>query len=442
MFREYIMDNGFFKFHEELGVHGRSVSDNSLPTTFAALMNPRGEQVTITTYPEDWVDNHCMFYFVSYGLEEVVKDIEGVEQLNDVMQYFKQRGCVSDIRIVPEKKSAYVYLRNPSNESIHLVQSVIPRLYPEVFKEKPLTELELQLLKALSKKDGYILYNETISKMAEAYDFREMQINKELTGFEIDFEREKIRAIDSRIRDVEYQIRSFETEISKLIRDRRGMLQEKIGIELFQKENDSNGLRDLFLSTKSLELAKVENHNVCYYVNGYISVWDEALMESLVTNKRSIFYRNTDSGNTEIKSKSDREKLLTAILVDRKLKIRAKTGYTLKTGDQIYIDSYNAMPDTSSRISNPHIVGYDCLGGNRDVVRECLSKGDYVGAIIQTTYSATQISAEDTTVMDYFVDQLFNKTDVRFVELPDGTCVTSAGAINWLNEQEKEDTDE
>ena len=439
MFHELVNDNPFIEFAEELGVRGDPSHDGSFKSTFTALFNPRGQMFVFSRSNIAPNEDEAILYYIKPGKHvDYLTDIE-LTELQDVNAFLKQKDVNAKVKINAEKKVAVVEIEYSSTQVAHLIQALTTRLFPEVFKDNPLTELETKLIRSLSKTDGYIMYSETILEMAKAYDFRELKINRELEGFEINFEKARLDSLESSIRGKQNEIDRYIEMIGIMRADVRKLMMDKMGIELMASKEDTNGLRDLFIAEKNLELKMVDGGNVYYYVNNYMNSWDDAVVDLYVDNERSSFYEYQGSG---IRNRSDRKKLLKAIFEDRIVRIRIKTGFVLKTRDQIIITSWNSYPDMPNRMPNPHIHHYECLGDNDVAFHDFFGSGNYAGAILQSMHSSGQVTLSDTAVMERFLPFLFGDTDVRFIELPDGTCVTPKGAVNWLNEMEKEGSDE
>ena len=442
MFSDYVVYNPFVEFAVELGVTGGHVVDNSFASTYTALFYPRDKAIGITTrinYKPDNEEMARLFIIKSSGEDpnsywNSEHHGDKLVPVDDVNKFLEQRGIRAKVFIGETKDIALIDMTPVTAESVHLIQALTPRLFPKVFESKPINEVEMKLLTALSKNDGYVLYNEAIDEIAKAYDFRRMKIDKDLTGFEVAFEEIKISHKRDEISNIKQRINNLLNEIGSYRRDLRNKETELIGLQSITEEQEQNRVRDFFRANTNLELRWVEDANVCYCVKGYATFWNVDTAEQFINNDRSLFYDN--EYGSKVKSKLDRKILLNALFVDKKVKLRMITSFILRTNDRLDLQITNDYPDLGSYMKNPHIGGYGCLGDAVDVIHECLMNGNYVGGITQSIFASKQLSLSDQTVMRRMTEWLFDEKNTRFIELPDGTCVTPVKAIQWLKEQE------
>ena len=119
------------------------------------------------------------------------------------------------------------------------------------------------------------------------------------------------------------------------------------------------------------------------------------------------------------------------------LKIRVCAAYKICAYGECAALKNHAFPmRMQNRTPNPHAQYYRCLGGHEAVINQATNCGNYVAAVEQCCAAARNVNFNDSTVMETWSTKMF-ASDVKCIELPDGTSVTPKEGIEWAVENVK-----
>ena len=358
--------------------------------------------------------------------------------LSDVAEFLHQKGVNAKIFIDEGQRRTIVFVEGLSLPRWHLLQSLLPRLAPWYFQEKPLTKEELDLLLSLTKrtKEAYLLAVEALTKK---YDIRGLRIRSGLAGFEHRFEEEELQEVLSEIRHADETLRRISDQYSRACRDREAYLTKKVGLEEKIRRSKENGgdseLMDYFLRSKSLYLQSVHGTEITFLVDTVLDDYDPDVFEVTADNPHSYFYQRLSGEMT----KKRMEKLLRAVFQEGRIKIHTCAAFRIdsKTVCVTALQSYGYPTEFSGSMPNPHLDGFGCLGNHQMEIQEALRRHDYVMAVGSCVASARNLNFTDSVVGDEFIGALCRNTETLCMELPDGTRATPLDAVLWLEDQEE-----
>jgi hypothetical protein len=324
---------------------------------------------------------------------------------------------------------SFIFLKGEIGlQEIHAVQAMLPRYVPKLFKIKKPTALEKELLESLLDIDN-VRYESILQKLADVKNIREKSLSSKLKGIErihLELELEDAKTTKS-LRDRDY------SSYMDMARNMLVKIQESnytiSGLKQSILEAESKGtspLLDYFVCHRNVRLDTVVRSSLVVIVEGYADVFDSDAFESYVSNPNSSFYVLTKG----LIIQSKLEKLYRALFETETLKLRVWAAYTVGLVGSVVPYSGYAYTD-ATRIPNPHIQKYGCIGGYETLITECLRRRDYVGALEQTSVSARNINFHDSTVMEDFSRQLISTT-ITCIEFRDGSLLTPIEAIKRL----------
>lgn len=351
------------------------------------------------------------------------------QKVNRVTEFFKQYFSVHCFINIEKRVSVIIADDKDSIRLHHYLQSAIPPALPWFFEDSPVTEDELKLIRSLreSKSTDYL---EALDILAKQFDFRSGYVEKILKG--------AIDNYDSILIDsVKNQSRSKMDAIDTLNRNIRDLLLEKaeldikvLGLQAKSAESNlSNELVEYFLCNNNLHITNANEGSIEFVVTGSMAYFDEELAERVLTNERSSIFGAID---TSIRA------LLSAIFTKGILKLRVCAAYKLNlTTGVTGFRNFPFSKELKDFIPNTHIDEYACLGNYSAVMNQLTLNGDFVNVIEQCVASCQSINWGDQTVMDRFVEVLYNfsKGDRKIIELPDRKIATINEAIEWLESQ-------
>ena len=334
-----------------------------------------------------------------------------------------------------EKRGVFLFIEKLDNRKLHFVQCSITAMLPWYFPpEEKLNDDEMRLVKSLTK-DSIDEYLESIEAIIKnnGIDFRKLGIEKLLDGFEAKIYRTKGRTLKRSIEELNDRIERLKNEIMELVSRREERLASMFGYENMADKAESNEMLEYFLANKFVDLAEVRDDGTMTFVPfGYLTFWNEAEAKELIDYSRSYVYIEGVGYSHE-----DRKLLTTAIFLDKKLKLRMCSAYTLSISDRsVYGQNGYMYPSAyETYLPNPHIDRYHCLGSNESVIVELLEAGDYTSAVDQCIVSSRSLNMHDGAVMSAFFRKLFSSSNNRYIEAPDGTLMSVTEAIEYLKKE-------
>lgn len=341
----------------------------------------------------------------------------------------------------PELKSVAVFVDSLSQSKMHYLQCAILGFFPWYFSpEKGVTQEEMDLINTLRAKEPND-YSACIAKLAERYDFRTARIKQQLAGFETRYEQQECDRVRNDIRNTDNQIQSLNERISQQLHSRNELEIRLLGLEAkIAAGGESSEIMDYFIHNKKLDLDYVDNRTLAFIVKDYISYFDENMAKRTIDNPDSFVYApDGRTCNNYISSEKVKE-LMYAIFVDQTVKIKVCAAYEFSlTGNVRGISGYHFGAEYAGYMPNPHIQNHSCMGNYDRPINESLQRHDYISALEQTIASAKSLNFGDSVVMRGFMRAFYGLGDNdtararrKWFELPDGTCVTSAQAADWV----------
>lgn len=337
-----------------------------------------------------------------------------------------------------EDRSVVVFVDNLSLRLYHYVQSLISRLLPWYFKDKPLEDQERELVKSLIQKTA-TGYERMIEDFASIYDFRGKKIEKMLGGFETAAKHQHLNNVDRDLSNLENSIDRNVNQYRDFIRQREAKMLERAGlmaqINSGCKESE---ISDYFVCNKHLDPVRVNSTRLEFIVKCYLENFDVEMYERISSNFDGYMYYDYDVTNEAFEDVKVRKKFMDAIFSDEPV-LRIKTcahyvidltGWVEAPSDYQYPVEYNDM------LPNMHIHRHSCLGNQRPLIEEALRSGDNIGAIEQCVCSAKSINVGEGATFSYVLEALFASGAKKIIELPDGTSCSPTEALRWLEAQE------
>lgn len=426
--------------------------DFSFLATLRALLYPRarGSYLEFDAYPRRYRFDSLSSIPSStlmVGLGHVSAELhdEG-EELKDVELYlFQQTKVASEVFIFPSVRSTVVLVSKFDLRWWHLLQSVVPRLLPWYFNDTPLTEVESSLLKSLTLSDS-TNYKKIITQISEQMDLRTEMIRetlKPITGKFYDCKLQRLQLLQEQERD---RIKDLEHSLQMSYERLTSLAIEELGVREHRQQNDTTDTEivEYFIHNKSLTITKTNSESFYFVVSTTLNSWDPDMCDRLISNVGvSCLYRDTrfDSGyasDGEL-SEYDKQRLLSEIFVRETIKIRVCAQFHLDYGaNSITCGSISGeLIDYETRVPNPHINYYSCLGNNAAAINKAVSSSDYVSAVALCCAAASNINLAESSTVSRLMSAVYdpNKT---YLELPDGSIVNAIDAVKWIKETNRD----
>ncbi len=465
MFREKISQTIFAKFDVIPNLTGGTYStDVSFYSTLAALLyNRLGDDCfqcknfSDSNSPSDILDwlslqghENSLYIINRYdGNEEDfissfnagIENNEQWRKLDIVTEFFKSKfnvGCF----INPSRKLTVLFVFDLNYKKWHYLQAAIPSYLPWYFKNKDgegidLSETEFALLRSLQceNSEDYITCLQVI---ADKLDIRERYLKTVFKNFETSVIKNEYVRLSDDLRRLQDTLTCRYNDIAVLKRSIRDAEIKMVGYETRAESDISQNLADYFIHNKNLYFMSISGDFLYFAVTVPFAYFDEDILISILRSETSYIYHPDGNDYSGVISNDEIKSFLKAIFIDRSLKLWTCAGYMINAqsnearGIENTAFNRNNIKDC---IPNAHIDHYGCLGDYQATICDCLIRSDFIGAIEQCVASCMSLNFADSTVIRSFMVDLYKSKDTyKCVELPDGSRVTVAEAIKFLNE--------
>lgn len=339
----------------------------------------------------------------------------------------------------PETRSTILFVEKLNLQNLHFLQAAIIGVVPWYYQlGTEISPLEKELMQSFLEKtsDKYLA---CLAKFVELFDFEALRLKRLLTGFETRQMRNQLQQVERNLSNKRRDFDSYNNALASILADIDSLCVQQMGLdEKIRRTDENSELLEYFLCNRNVVLERVDGDKLYFYVKGYATFYDEEAVRGCLRNPYSFVYSYTHDGLTNAQIK----KLITAVFIDEKIKLRLCAAYTLDTVRGINPNSYhNFGQDAESYMPNPHINRYSCMGNYSSTINRLIKDKDFIGAVAQTVASAQSLNWADSIVMKEFFRMVTGNPDVHdnhncAFELPDGSVVKPVDAIRWLEQQE------
>lgn len=354
---------------------------------------------------------------------------------------FFRKICATACFVNAKTKTSIFFISQLTARRMHYIQRGFPAYLPWYFDPAMgITEDERSLLDSFREKSKN-QYMQILTRIASGFDFEAARIRKLLCGFETKFDRVKLQQTKSAIEGVRRNIESLNRQIGDQLRAMRELDITVLGLDAKIKNGESsNDLMDYFLANKRLVLRSVSDTSLEFVVKATLDFFDEEQARKYIERNNSFFYDYIRSADGF--TRDNIKMLMTEIFLTQRLKVNLCAAYHFDLHGSVQglknYEEYGSECDAYT--PNPHIDRYRCLGNYEQLINQCLESYDYIGAVEQCVASCKSLNLSDSAVMGVFVERFCGgdtSVNMRCVVLPDGSVVTPADAIKWLNAEKK-----
>lgn len=414
---------------------------NAVCNNTIARVGCRGAIQIVTFDSNDTEDNEACLDAIQAGFLESNPDWARLEKVTDFFRRSFRVICYINVNT----RCVFLFTSKLDLRKYHYLQCATLAFLPWYFNpEDGISEDELDLINSLREKTSS-KYEECINKIAGRYNFRAENIKRLLDGFETRFIRAEADDVKNSLDSVMRTIADYNTEIGNLLRTKYGYEVQLLGLEAKMNESgkETSEIMEYFLCNDNLVLEEVNDDAMVFSCKGYVEYYDEDAAKAAIDNKRSYVYMPYGSSyNNYIKSE-DMQKLMCAIFIDQKLRLKLCAAYQFNLrGGVNALSNHRFGYEFNDCIPNTHIDAYSCMGNYTQTINEVLQNNDYIIAIEQCVASCKSLNFHDSIVMEKFMHYLYgaggDSINISCIELPDGSVTDPKGAIKWLNEQEAE----
>lgn len=386
-------------------------------------------------------DNEAWMKVIEENFCSVYEDWKMLERVTDLFRPIFKVFCF----INPNNKATIIFTDGMDVRKMHALQAAIPGYLPWFFTEQGITSEEKELLDSLFKYKTHTQYLDCIGRIAEKHDFKTLKIQKLLRNFETLYESRELEQVRCDIQRCIRTIKDLNEEIGRNLMSKNNLETKLLGLEAkIAKGDRGSEIMEYFLNNSKVTLERVSNDSsITFCTKGYITYFDEDMAKSCIDNETSYVYCPNGHSRSNIIPKEDMRKLMTAIFIDQKLRVRTCAAYSFDMRGNVHgISGWQYdQSEFSTYTPNTHIDVYACMGNYSYQINDLLMNNDYISAIEQCVASCNSLNFGDSTVMAEFMARFYKASsrnvNVRCIELPDGRVVEPKEAIEYLKQEEQ-----
>ena len=384
------------------------------------------------------IDDERLERFVNNSKDKVL-EMDGwsihEKQHNYLNQHMKMVALLNQ-----EHNVCIIVTKRPSIDHWHLLCSMIPAYFSQLFKDIPLEQSEKEMLHALTM-HGSQTWVSKMAMLEDFYDIRAKKIEQMIGGFELREREAQLSTIDNEINNLGNQMEQNLRQYRDLCaRKDEANIRRNGLLYTIEHTGDEDELVKFFIANKSLDVQEVRGTRITFVIRTkYENFGSEAeeVYESCKDNARFWEENAPRSSESPFASVEARKKFIDALILDRRFKMLLCGVYTIDvTGYARTHSGYDFPANCADYMRNYHLDHHECMGGYEPIIRDYLQRGDTMGAINACITSVTCINVSETgATFNPFMKTVWSSSQ-KCIELPDGTRVTPAKALEWLNEQE------
>ena len=362
------------------------------------------------------------------------KAFPNYHEAKDLQVFVQNRGKLNARFYINEQdKETFIVCEGLTLCNFHLLQSLTPRLFPWLFSELPLDEVEGSLLDALTFRNA-TEYERILSLLADRIDFREHMIKNVIGDFDKIGRREEMQRTKDQITDYQNQIDNLNRRYHEYLTMLDDLNIRLAGQEMaIEAASDESELIDYFVCNRNLMPVRVRGRQMEFTVKTFFEIFDPEQYNTYIRKTGSCLYTGYDY-LPQFEDIAVRRKMLDAIFSDEPiLKVKMCANYIIDLrGEASAHRFYEYGDEFIDYIPNPHIQHFACLGNYRSYINRMIRDGNLIGAIEQCMASAKSLNFAEAHTVRYFLNDVFTSTH-RIIRLPDGRDVTPVEALEYLN---------
>jgi len=342
-----------------------------------------------------------------------------------------------------DSRNIFIFYERFTFRLYHAVQALAYILFEDIFKEKPITDTERELLVALTKTSD-VAYKKEIQKLLENESLKRYLLKSELIGMEKALRKKKY---DDAMANVSSRIQEMQDCMNRYANAYEAKCNyENLAYALKAKMDEveeNTEFEDYLCSNKSLTNIRLDRNKISFIVKTFVNPYLPDDWDSLSNNGH--IFRNHPSANSCLDDEKNLKLLLDAIFSrDHTLKLRI-CGYIEMDyfGSRVTsITGYNYTLDNPSLVNyvpNAHLNRHNCFGQNMNDILQQLSDGDMIGAVECCINVVKRMNVAEGASFGPFIDYI-KACRGKCIVTEDGQELTCQEAVDYLKEKNNETT--
>lgn len=391
------------------------------------------------------------YYKYSNAIDEqdCIKQLkENGFEIKDTVGLFLSKKCDTKGICVyhPTKNIGGFFVNSQDFRIYHMVISFISLALPGLFAEKPLTDEDKEVIKALSKtsKDAFIM---RIQESVKPYiaEFRRMMLTNLIKAMhEMKIAKAK-QDVDRCRRDVE----DAERVVVEAIRNLKGKIVIFEGMKATESyDQPEEDLVEYLTNNKQVRNLNISGNVLSFTVSTLLNNYNSDAWD--IFKDRGHIYDGRYNTNGQhnftmldvFKTKENRKILLDNIFSESpEFAVKMAGNYSLDLeacwmNTQRRFDYLAADPVYKDYMPNPHLKFFECLGGYKTQVSKALKDRNFISAIEMCIASAGSVDLDETEqTFRPFIGFLLSSKD-KVLRRRDGVDMTPEEALLYLIDKE------
>lgn len=334
--------------------------------------------------------------------ENHIEKPQGFTELSDLEKYLRSPSGKEDenflrtqIFVKEETNTTIINVEQLDIRRYHILQAYIPRYLPGIFKEKPITEEERNLLKTLVKTD-YDAYVAMVATFAKIQNI-DLEANRaKLKKFQTERLTAEIDNVRNKITNLLDQAKAVMEKYEQLLTDKDDQNLKLLGLLAAQDEmKEDTALTTFFETHKNYTLFDV-GKTLNYGVNTYLDFDGDAYARINKGVRFEEYY---------LKNDADLGLVANEIFNTRRVKVRICSAFALNPKGTVNLLNKKNGIDANALV-NPHHCMHSCLGSWAEMMNDAVMDGNILYALECGDPCAATVNVLEEITFRPFVNSL------------------------------------
>ena len=237
-----------------------------------------------------------------------------------------------------------------------------------------------------------------------------------ITNLQSAYQRSILGDLNNKIPDIDSRIERTLVTLNSLYAEKE-KIQKRLALQNMLENDAIKNIFETLNYFKQIKIKNITNNALLLSITGPLLNYDVDTLTTFINNPHSYYNQIiTDQTSRIFKIKDHTFKnvltLIKEILLDQKYTILIQQDFKLYITDESNPDrlfDIEAIRESAyyKQLPNPHIYRYNCYGKALDIISKAFHQQDFETAFGQLVYASLQLSVEDSTVFNSFLNLLF-----------------------------------
>ena len=379
--------------------------DNSFVTTLKILLKDRTNEFRYVESKQlDLPTRSCISNPNTLIItnENHIEKPQGFTELSDLEKYLRSPSGKEEENFLKTQ----IFVREETNTTIinveqidlrryHILQAYIPRYLPGIFKEKPITDEERNLLRTLVKTSAED-YANMVALFAKMQNI-DLEANRaKLKAFQTERLTAEIDNVRDKIANLLDEAKNVMARYEQLLTDKDDQNIKLLGLLAAQDEmKEDTALTTFFETHKNYTLFDV-GKTLNYGVNTYLDFDGDAFARVNKGVRFEEYY---------LKNDADLGLVVNEIFNTRRVKVRICSAFALNPKGTVNLLNKKNGIDANA-LENPHHMMHSCLGSWAQMMNDAVTDGNILYALECGDPCAATVNVLEEITFRPFVNSL------------------------------------